>query len=65
MVLSASAYAKQQSQFVSRAVHVCSQIHAVIILPLALRCLALPELDADRAFGWHEHSGTLQAIASA
>ncbi|KAJ6463819.1 TLC domain-containing protein [Mycena vitilis] len=46
------------------AVHVCSQIHAVITVPLALRCLALPELDADRVYGWHEHSGTVQAIAA-
>ncbi|KAJ7775139.1 TLC domain-containing protein [Mycena metata] len=45
------------------AVHICSQLHAIIILPLALRCLALPELDADRAFGWHERSGTVQAVA--
>ncbi|KAJ7137668.1 TLC domain-containing protein [Mycena epipterygia] len=45
------------------AVHICSQIHAVLIVPLALRCLALPELDADRAFGWHERSGTVQAVA--
>ncbi|KAJ7444841.1 TLC domain-containing protein [Mycena latifolia] len=46
------------------AVHICSQFHAVIIIPLALRCLTLPELDADRAFGWTERSGTLQAVAS-
>lgn len=46
-----------------RAIRVCSQIHALIILPLALRCLWLPELDADRAFGWHERSGTVQAVA--
>ncbi|KAJ7047074.1 DUF887-domain-containing protein [Mycena alexandri] len=45
------------------AAHICSQLHAIIILPLALRCLALPELDADRAFGWHERSGTVQAVA--
>ncbi|KAJ6525724.1 DUF887-domain-containing protein [Mycena capillaripes] len=46
------------------AVHICSQIHAAVILPLALRCLALPELDADRVFGWHERSGTVQAFAA-
>ncbi|KAJ7157010.1 TLC domain-containing protein [Mycena crocata] len=46
------------------AVHICSQVHAIIILPLAVRCLALPELDADRAFGWHDSSGTVQAVAS-
>ncbi|KAJ6597184.1 TLC domain-containing protein [Mycena vulgaris] len=46
------------------AVHICSQFHAIIIIPLALRCLALPELDADRAFGWTEASGTVQAVAS-
>lgn len=46
------------------AVHVCSQLHAVVILPLALRCVSLPELDTDRAFGWHEYSGTAQAVAT-
>ncbi|KAJ7510104.1 DUF887-domain-containing protein [Mycena galericulata] len=46
------------------AIHICSQIHAVIILPLAFRCLWLPELDSDRAFGWHERSGAVQAVAS-
>ncbi|KAJ7632863.1 TLC domain-containing protein [Roridomyces roridus] len=47
------------------ATHICSQIHAALIIPLAIRCLWLPELDADRAFGWHERSGTVQAVASA
>ncbi|CAK5277323.1 unnamed protein product [Mycena citricolor] len=47
------------------AIHVCSQAHALIIVPLALRRLQLPELDANRAFGWNEQSGTLQAIAVA
>ncbi|KAJ7709597.1 DUF887-domain-containing protein [Mycena rosella] len=46
------------------AVHTCSQLHAMIIVPLALRCLALPELDAERVFGWSERSGTVQAVAS-
>ncbi|KAJ6630550.1 TLC domain-containing protein [Mycena sp. CBHHK59/15] len=45
------------------AIHICSQIHALVIIPLAMRCLALPELDKDRAFGWHERSGTVQAVA--
>ncbi|KAF7311497.1 TLC domain-containing protein [Mycena kentingensis (nom. inval.)] len=46
------------------AIHICSQVHALVILPLAWRCIGLPELDADRAFGWHERSGTVQAVAS-
>ncbi|KAJ7744963.1 TLC domain-containing protein [Mycena maculata] len=45
------------------AVRICSQINVIIIIPLALRCLRLPELDADRAFGWNERSGTAQAVA--
>ncbi|KAF7295403.1 TLC domain-containing protein [Mycena indigotica] len=45
------------------AIHICSQAHALVILPLAWRCIGLPELDADRAFGWHERNGTVQAIA--
>ncbi|KAJ7074199.1 TLC domain-containing protein [Mycena amicta] len=45
------------------AIHVCSQVHAFVIIPLAWRCVGLPELDADRAFGWHERNGTVQAIA--
>ncbi|KAF7338063.1 TLC domain-containing protein [Mycena venus] len=47
------------------AIHTCSQIHAIVILPLAVQCLWLPELDADRVFGWHDRSGTVQAVAAA
>ncbi|KAJ6502282.1 DUF887-domain-containing protein [Mycena sanguinolenta] len=46
------------------AIHIASQIHAAIIVPLALRCFALPELAADRVYGWHERSGTVQAVAA-
>ncbi|KAE9394123.1 DUF887-domain-containing protein [Gymnopus androsaceus JB14] len=47
-------------------IHIVSQIHALIIVPMALRALSSPNLDKDRAFGWDEEtSGPLQAIASA
>jgi hypothetical protein len=37
--------------------------HAVIILALASRCLPLQHLDDDRAFGWDESVGTVNAVA--
>ncbi|KAJ4487719.1 TLC domain-containing protein [Lentinula aciculospora] len=47
-------------------IRVVSQLHALAIVPLALRALDSPVLDKDRAFGWDEDkSGSLQAIASA
>nr|GAT55507.1 predicted protein [Mycena chlorophos] len=46
------------------AVHICSQAHAIVIIPLAWRVLDLPELNDDRAFGWHEASGSVQAVAA-
>ncbi|KAF5389834.1 hypothetical protein D9757_003605 [Collybiopsis confluens] len=46
--------------------HVVSQVHALVIVPLAFLALDSQELDRDRAFGWDERiSGKLQAIASA
>ncbi|KAJ3834716.1 DUF887-domain-containing protein [Lentinula raphanica] len=46
-------------------IHIVSQVHALVIVPLALRALNSPTLDQDRAFGWDDKSGSLQAIASA
>jgi hypothetical protein len=43
---------------------VASQFHAVLIVPLALKCLSVPELDKDRAFGWSEESALVQGIAA-
>ena len=40
-----------------------SSVHALLIIPLALRCIGLESLDADRAFGWDSRSGTLTAVA--
>ena len=47
----------------NRNVHVVSLVHALIIIPLSLRCLNSPVLDADRAFGWDPRVGTLASIA--
>ncbi|PAV23506.1 hypothetical protein PNOK_0057400 [Pyrrhoderma noxium] len=44
-------------------VHVVSLVHALIIIPLSLRCLNSPVLNADRAFGWDPRVGTLASIA--
>ena len=41
-----------------------SLVHALLILPLAGRCLHLPALVADRAFGWDPRVGTLLAVTS-
>jgi len=43
---------------------VSSLVHALLILPLAARCLHLPTLSADRAFGWDPRVGTLFAVTS-
>jgi hypothetical protein len=43
---------------------VASLVHALLILPLAGRCLHLPALAADRAFGWDPRVGTLFAVTS-
>jgi hypothetical protein len=51
------------TDFCARSIHVVSQLHAVIIIPFAYRCLGLVSLDQDRAFGWDSRAGTVQAIA--
>lgn len=43
---------------------VASLIHALLILPLAARCLHIAALAADRAFGWDPRVGTLFAVTS-
>ncbi|KAJ7582983.1 TLC domain-containing protein [Mycena floridula] len=45
------------------AIHIVSQVHAAIIVPLALTTLNLDSLDKDRAFGWDDRSGFVQAVA--
>jgi len=40
-----------------------SMAHALVVLPLASRCLSLKNLGEDRAFGWDGRAGTVQAIA--
>lgn len=39
-------------------------IHALIVVPLAVRSLNAPGLAADRAFGWDDQVGLLNAIAT-
>lgn len=39
-------------------------IHVVIVVPLALRCLDLPHVEENRAFGWDESMGTANAVAT-
>jgi hypothetical protein len=43
---------------------VASLVHALLVLPLAARCLYLPALTTDRAFGWDPRVGTLFAVTS-
>lgn len=43
---------------------VASFVHALLVLPMAARCLHLPALAADRAFGWDPRVGTLFAVTS-
>ncbi|KAI0291074.1 DUF887-domain-containing protein [Multifurca ochricompacta] len=42
--------------------HASSLVHSLLILPLAARCLHIPALAADRAFGWDPRAGTLFAV---
>jgi hypothetical protein len=44
-------------------IHVVSLAHVVAVIPLSLRCLQIPALAADRAFGWDDRAGFVQAIA--
>ncbi|KAA1469208.1 DUF887-domain-containing protein [Dentipellis sp. KUC8613] len=46
------------------ATHIVSMAHALLAVPLALRCLNIPTLDADRAFAWDAQAGGLYAIAA-
>ncbi|KAF5373927.1 hypothetical protein D9758_000750 [Tetrapyrgos nigripes] len=46
-------------------IHIVSQIHALIIVPLALRCLDSPETAADRVYGIDYESSIVAAVASA
>jgi len=43
---------------------VASLVHALLILLLAARCLHLPALAADRAFGWDPRVGKFFAVTS-
>ncbi|KAH8995490.1 DUF887-domain-containing protein [Lactarius akahatsu] len=43
---------------------VTSLVHALLILPLTARCLHIPALAADRAFGWDPRVGMLFAVTS-
>ncbi|KAG1891384.1 TLC domain-containing protein [Suillus subluteus] len=45
-------------------IRVASLVHAILIIFLAGRCLNLPSLDRNRAFGWHEDVGFVTAIAT-
>ncbi|ESK84900.1 duf887 family protein [Moniliophthora roreri MCA 2997] len=44
-------------------IHIVSQVHVLVCVPLALRALYLPALDKDRAFGWDDRVGTLTAFS--
>ncbi|KAH8117182.1 DUF887-domain-containing protein [Phellopilus nigrolimitatus] len=44
-------------------IRVVSLVHALVIIPLALRSLDFPALNADRVFGWDPRVGTLTGIA--
>lgn len=48
---------------VKRVVRVVSMAHALMIIPLALFFLDIPELDKDRAFGYDVRVGHIHAIA--
>lgn len=43
--------------------HVVSLVHAALIVALSSRCLNIPTLDADRAFGFHRGSSFVMALS--
>lgn len=43
--------------------HIVSQVHALIIIPLAWNAIHIESLEKDRAFGWDDYNGFVQAIA--
>ncbi|KAL0578700.1 hypothetical protein V5O48_003320 [Marasmius crinis-equi] len=43
--------------------HIVSELHVVIVFPLALSYLSIEALDKDRLYGWDDRVGTLQAIS--
>ncbi|KAF9265569.1 DUF887-domain-containing protein [Marasmius fiardii PR-910] len=45
--------------------HVVSQVHALTVVPLAVRYFSLEALEKDKLHGWDDRVGTLQAIAVA
>lgn len=48
----------------SRAVRTCSMFHALVVFPLAFRCINLAELNNDKVWGTHPREGELLAFAS-
>lgn len=47
-----------------RDIHVAALVHALIIIFLAGRCLNIPTLNENRAFGWHDDAGFVIAVAT-
>ncbi|KAK7054660.1 hypothetical protein VNI00_003123 [Paramarasmius palmivorus] len=45
-------------------IHIVSEVHALVCVPLAWKALSLSELDKDRAFGWDDRVGTLAAFST-
>ncbi|KAG0705090.1 DUF887-domain-containing protein [Suillus ampliporus] len=45
-------------------IRVASLVHALIIIFLTGRCLNLPSLNENRAFGWHDDAGFVIAVAT-
>ncbi|TFL02947.1 DUF887-domain-containing protein [Pterulicium gracile] len=45
------------------AIRVASQVHALAVVPMAVRCLGIPALNSDRMYGWDDRAGTLHAFA--
>lgn len=47
-----------------RCIHIVSQAHVLVIVPLAVRSLHLEDLEEDKAFGWcEERIGLLISVA--
>lgn len=65
VVLSSNCQLTRRLILFCRSIHVVSQLHAVIIVPLALWVLSRepPERGTDRAFGWGFDIGQVHAIA--
>lgn len=53
----------QVAFYVYRHIHLVSFVNAIALSWLSFKALHHPSLEGDKAFGWHESIGKLDAVA--